>query len=315
MRPWEGRKVGLVLASGAARGWAHIGAIAALEEAGVRPALIAGTSIGAFVGAAYASGRIADLGELVREMDQRNVRTFLDMVFPRSGLIDGERLMALMRNRLFLPSFEELPLPFRSVATDLARGVEVVSGSGDLAAAVRASISIPGIFTPVERDGVVLVDGALLNPLPVSVARAMGAQFVIAVDLTRGMLDRNAPDLRPAAVPATLPRAVASGEGQDTWLRRMVEQGRDLFRPRQRVQYRKVRKGAAFPNIFEVLLSSFEVMEVQVVRTRLAIEPADLLIRPRVGGIGLMEFHRGEEAIDEGYRAARQALAGERKRG
>lgn len=306
----RGRKVALVLASGAARGWAHLGVIAALEEAGVKPALVAGTSIGAFVGACYASGRLPELRALVGEMDRKRVRSFLDMVFPRSGLLDGERLMELMRSRLFLPRFEDLPVPFRSVATDLARGVEVVSGSGDLPAAVRASISIPGIFTPVTREGSVLVDGALVNPLPVSVARAMGAEFIIAVDLTRGLLEggnRGAWGTAPASPLA--PPLAPDGE-REGWARRALEAGRDLFRGREKTQFRKVRSGGSIPNIFEVVLSSYQVMEVQVVRTRLAIEPADLLIRPAVGHIGLMEFHRGEEAVAAGREAVREALGG-----
>jgi NTE family protein len=301
----RGRKVGLALAAGAARGWAHLGVITALEEAGLAPDLVAGTSIGAFVGGCYASGRLEELTALVKEMDARRVRSFLDMVFPRSGLIDGGRLMDLMRSRLFLPRFEDLPVPFRSVATDLGRGVEVVSGSGDLAEAVRASISIPGIFTPVVRGGTLMVDGSLVNPLPVSVARAMGAEFVVAVDLTRGAPPGGD---REDAREASLPPPAGTGK-DDGWLRLAVERGRDLFRARHQVEYRKVRRGAPPPNIFEVVLSSFQVMEAQVVRTRLAIDPPDLLVRPRVGHVGLLEFHRHAETVAEGYRAAREALA------
>ncbi len=305
----RGRKVGIALASGAARGWAHLGVIEALGEAGIEPALAAGTSIGSFVGACWASGRLAELRALLAEMDQKRVLSFLDMVFPRSGLIDGERLGELMRKRLLAPRFEDLRVPFRSVATDLRRGVEVVSGAGDLPTAVRASISIPGIFTPVVRGGTLLVDGGMVNPLPVSVTRAMGAEFVIAVDLTAGLPSGRpgVPSVSPASIPAVPSESSPPGEGRWRWA---LEKARDIFRTREKVEFRSIRRGAPLPNIFDVVLSSFYVMEAQVVRTRLAIEPPDLLIRPQVGHIGLLEFHRHAETVAEGRRAAREALAG-----
>ncbi len=258
----EGKRVGVALASGAARGWAHIGALEVLEEAGVEVCCVAGTSIGALVGASWCSGKLPALRRVALSLTRKGMRNFYDLVFPRTGLIDGERLARLFREEVMAGSFEELAVPFRAVATDLRRGEEVVFSRGDLIGAVRASISIPGIFTPVVRGGVVLVDGVLTNPLPVSVARAMGAEAVIAVDLTYGLMaaEKEEP---PPVDPAGL---------------------------------------------FEVVGASYFVMESSLVRSRLQAEPADLLVRPRVGHIGPMEFHRAEEARVEGRRAMREAL-------
>ncbi len=177
------RCIGLALGGGAARGWAHVGVLEALDAAGIVPQCIAGTSIGALVGAVHASGGIDGVRSLVESIDWRRMLSLVDPVLPRTGLIDGRRLEELVRAHVRESRIEDLPIPFRAVATDLTHASEVVFDQGDVAEAVRASVSVPGLFTPVRLEDRTLVDGGLLNPVPVSVARKMGADFVIAVDI------------------------------------------------------------------------------------------------------------------------------------
>ncbi len=181
-------KIGLVLGSGSARGWAHIGVLQALEELAIRIDCVAGSSIGALVGAVYASRGIEQLKEVVVHLDRRQLLSLLDVGLRHAGLIDGKRVADELREQIRQPEIQGLNLPFRAVATDLNTGEEVVLDRGDVIEAVRASISIPGVFTPVARGDRLLVDGGLTNPVPVSLARALGADFVIAVDVNHHLL-------------------------------------------------------------------------------------------------------------------------------
>ena len=181
-------KIGLALGSGSARGLAHIGVTRALKDAGIHVDYVAGTSIGAAIGAVYASGKLDSLQDAYLAMDWKKIAYFFDVVFPKSGIIDGKKVADFMRDYVHSENIEDLPLPFKAVATELNSGEEVVLETGDVIEAVRASISVPGMFTPVRRDGRVLVDGGLVNPVPVNVARAMGADIVIAVDINHGIV-------------------------------------------------------------------------------------------------------------------------------
>lgn len=299
-------RVGVALGSGSARGLAHIGVLRALDEAGIRIAAIAGTSIGALVGAVYASGKLDRLESAVRDLDWKAVASFLDVVFPRSGLIDGRRIAAFVRRHARAEPIERLPLPFRAIATDLANGEEVVLGAGDLVEAVRASIAVPGILTPVRWNGRVLADGALTNPVPVSVARAMGADIVVAVDLNHGIVAaknfkprRGASRAKPAAdAPPGGAYAQAAG-----WVRREL-QGVAAAMPAMRAWF-----GAdPLPNVFEVLLAAINIMETRITETRLAMDKPDILVRPPLGAMSLMDFDRAGDAIAAGYAAMQAAL-------
>ena len=178
-------KIGLALGSGSARGLAHLGVIRAVQEAGIKVDYVAGTSIGALVGAVYAAGSIDSLESTFQKFDWKKMVSFFDVIFPKSGLIDGAKVRELVRALVHAEVIESLPIPFCAVATDIQSGEEVVIRQGDLIEAVRASIAVPGIFTPVRSNGLLLVDGGLVNPVPVSVVRAMGAEIVIAVDLNQ----------------------------------------------------------------------------------------------------------------------------------
>ncbi|MBW1955612.1 MAG: efflux RND transporter periplasmic adaptor subunit, partial [Deltaproteobacteria bacterium] len=198
------KNIGLALGSGSARGWSHIGVLRALAEAEIKIRYVAGTSIGSLVGAACALNKMDVLEDFARQLDWKQIVSFLDVTFPRSGLIDGKKISDFFRSHVREMNIEELPLRYCAVATDLATGREVVLNKGDLIEAIRASISVPGIFTPVKKKGRFLVDGGLVNPVPVSAVRKMGADYVIAVDLNHDIIDK-----RSAAGIASVDSSVA----------------------------------------------------------------------------------------------------------
>jgi NTE family protein len=180
--PEKLRKIGLALGSGSARGWSHIGVIRGLQEANIAIDIVCGSSIGALVGGAYAAGKLDEAEKLIRELASSDVLGFIEVPVPRSGLINSEKIADYLRERLGDPNIEDLPIPFAAVATDLTSGQEVWIRQGSLIEAIRASISMPGMFTPCFREGRLLVDGGLINPVPVSLCRSLGANTVIAVN-------------------------------------------------------------------------------------------------------------------------------------
>jgi NTE family protein len=278
--------VGLALGSGSARGWAHVGVIRALEQAGIRPDLVCGTSIGALVGAAYAAGELEHLEQWLLGLGFKDVIAFMDVSLS-SGLIKGERLMDFLRHNFVDRPLEELAMPFAAVATSLRTGAEVWLRHGSTLDAVRASIALPGLFAPALREGLVLVDGGLVNPVPVSLARAMGADVVIAVDLGSDILGRH---LRPH--PPVEPPAGEVGE----WIRKL--QGNlGAFISAHSPDEPKM------PSMLDVLTTSINIMQVRIARSRMAGEPPDLVVAPRLANFGLLDFHRAREAIEEGKRA------------
>jgi NTE family protein len=291
MSPTYPRPIGLALGSGSARGWAHIGVIRALDEAGIHPDLICGTSIGALVGAAYAAGDIDHLEDWVRRLGVRDVLSLMDVSLG-SGLLKGERLVEFFRDAFHDRPIEQLSRPFAAVATELDSGNEVWLRAGSTVEAVRASIALPGLFAPVLKDGRVLVDGGLVNPVPVSLARAMGARTVIAVDLSADMLARR---LRHHA-----PVDDIHGEPHD-WIGRLSAGFGTMFSNRGNDVH-------GLPSLLTVIEASINIMQVRIGRSRLAGDPPDVTVAPRLGALQLLEFHRAAEAIDEGRRAVHAVL-------
>lgn len=286
-------KLGLALGSGSARGWAHIGVIRALAEAGYVPDVVAGCSIGAFVGAAYADGDLDQLEQWVSGLAWKEVLGLLDVSFS-GGLIKGEKLFEFFQRHFVDHDFASLPMPFACVATDLATGREIWLREGSVASAVRASSALPGLFQPVVHDERLLVDGGLVNPVPVSLCRAMGADIVIAVDLGS---DRMGGSLRRKPDQAAPAGAAADGD-EPGWATRL----RKVFsRPRQS-------NGELLPSMAGVLSTSIHIMQMRIARSRLAGEPADVLLAPRLGHLALMDYHRGSEAIAEGRAAVIRML-------
>jgi NTE family protein len=302
-------KVGLALGSGSARGWAHIGVIRALTEAGIHVDYIVGTSIGALVGAVYASGGIGNLENVILQFDWKQIAYFFDVVLPKSGLLDGKRISAFIRRHVKEINIEELPIPFCAVATDLGTGNEVILKEGDIIEAVRASISVPGIFTPVKKNGTILVDGGLVNPVPVSVAREMGADFVIAVDLNHNIVGRKESKI------STPDSNFELLEKKNRLL--SVQKNKILEALNRRIEavdfpaLTQIRQWAArepLPSIFEVLITSSSIMETQITTTRLQTDPPDFLIQPDLAHIKFLEYNRARETIAEGYQEARVRL-------
>ena len=303
-------KIGLALGSGSARGWAHIGVIKALTEAGVRVDYIAGTSIGAVVGAVHASEKIGALENVVLQFDWKQIVSFLDVVFPKSGLIDGNKVADFVRSHVVPGNIEDLTLSFCAVSTDLATGSEVVIQEGDVIEAVRASISVPGIFTPVKKGDMVLVDGGLVNPVPVSVVREMGADFVIAVDLNHDIIGKKGvgKDSVFGSEKISLDREIGNNLTKKDIIMNALNRRVMSINVPALTQVKQWMAKDPMPNIFEVLVSSINIMETQITAARLKTDPPDILIQPALGHIKFLEFNRAEEAIAEGYREAKSKL-------
>jgi NTE family protein len=300
----SGPVIGLALGSGSARGLAHIGVIRAIEENGIHVHMVAGTSIGALVGAAYASGRLETLEQDFLNIDWKRIGALLDPVFPRSGLIDGRKIAGFVRSHVSLKPLEQLPIRFCAVATDLSNGQEVLIRDGDVIDAVRASISVPGIFSPVRRRGRILVDGGLANPVPVSAVRALGADIVIAVDLNHDIVAGKRRQRSPRSG-GTKKGALARLGGKNyAWAARRIGEGLRASRSPAIKGIREWLEKERLPGMVEVLLGSLHIMQVQVTESRLHVERPDILIRPPLSSVRLLEFDRAEELITIGYRSA-----------
>lgn len=296
--------VGLALGRGAARGWSHIGVLETLLGAGIEPRVVAGTSIGALVGAAYACERLADLTAWAQAIDWRTIAGMLDVRVANGGLIDGARVQRALRELGMDKSIENLPTKFAAVATDLADGREIWLQSGPVDAAIRASIALPGIFSPSLVEGKWLADGGLVNQIPVSTCRALGADFVIAVGLGDGMLAKRAAGLSPAAAE----EAAAAQRGR---LMEMVAQMPGPIREQAvRILPQLLPGGPKSPGYFDVLANALNIMQDRITRSRLAGEPPHAMISPQVAHIKLMDFHRAGDAIAAGRAAAEKALDG-----
>jgi NTE family protein len=302
------QRVGLALGAGGARGWAHLGVLRRLTDLGVPIDCVAGTSAGALVGAVYLTGQLDLLEDLSRHLDWRQTaKLFFEVNFPRSGLLTGRNIMHLLQELIPVDKIEALKRPFAAVATDLDANREVVFTQGSLSNAIRASISIPGIFTPVRSNSRNLVDGALVNPLPVSVLRETGADRVIAVDvnLRSGMGEAVPKDTATSQRPSvTPPKAMA--ELVDRIRERLPDLSQQTARVNALVRKWKHRSGEL--SIFEVLTQATRIFENQITRSRLLTDPPDILIQPAVGDIATLDFTRGPQAIAAGCRAVDEKL-------
>ena len=293
------RSLGLVLGAGAARGWAHIGALQELEALGLRPDVVVGSSIGSLVGGCYAAGKLDRLEGFARSLTRRRVFGLIDFSFAGYGLIAGERLRSRLEAELGSARIEDLPVRYAAVATEVGAGHEVWLQRGLLTEAIRASYALPGVFEPVRVEGRWLFDGAIVNPVPISVARALGAERVIALNISSDALGRGtaiaepfgpAEPTAPVAEPANEPGGFVA-----RWWR-----GPPPSEPRREPA----------PGFVTSMVNAFDILQDRIMRSRLAGDPPDALVQIRTGKIGMFEFHRADELIAIGREAVRKA-AGE----
>lgn len=298
--------VGIALGSGAARGWAHVGVLRGLVESGIRPTIICGTSIGAVVGGAFAADALDAFERWVKQLDRRQVAAYLDVRL-RGGLVRARRVFEAMAGEIPDRDIASLPRTFAAVATDLATGNEVWLRRGRLYDALRASVALPGLVSPVRSEGRWLVDGGLVNPVPVSVCRALGADTVIGVDLNTTLVGRRF----RAAVPEPDSDRRDDGESQPPGgfdhMRAAVQRVAGDLRQRLIGDASSARNET--PSILDVVANSINIMQIRVTRSRMAGDPPDILVAPRLPDFGLFDFDRAEQAVEAGRRAVIQALA------
>ena len=318
--------IGIALGSGAAKGFAHIGVLKVLDEMGIKPHVIAGTSMGAFVGAAYAGGKLDQLESWVRLLDNWKVFSLLDINWTLGGgVLGGIKPFRAFFEEFEFENIEDLPLPFTAIATDLHSGQEIWLQEGNLQDAVSASCSIPGLLSPKALSGRWLVDGAVVNPVPVDVCRAMGATCVIAIDVTEDgapLLDRERGEVKRIVSEKTgddemleladesaemshaePPENVAKEDHHANGLARLLEQGRE-----QLTQFRELRNRPRVspPGMFDTMHQAMDILERRHKRTKMMGSPPDVLIMPKVGGISGMEYSRAAEAVAAGEHEARR---------
>lgn len=293
-------RIGLALGGGVARGWAHIGALRALRRYGIEPDVVAGASVGALVGGVYLAGRLSALEEWARRLTKLRIASYLDLKLSSGGLIGGHHLVAEMKKYIGDIRIETLTTPFVAVATDLVTGHEIWLREGPLVESMRASFSLPGVFPPMHIDDKWLVDGALVNPVPVSVCRALGCDMVIAVNLSADIIGKAR---KPGA-------QIPTAAGFD--LLTLLEAPAPHYVPPpsalNALTRRIFKRDYEGPSLFGVMVSSFSIITDRVTRSRLAGEPPDVHITPRLGHIGLLEFDRADEAIAEGEASVERVL-------
>lgn len=294
-------KIGLALGSGSARGWAHIGVIHELKKLGIKPDIVCGSSIGALVGASMACGQLETLEKWLRDLTVSDIIKLVDLSLTGSGLIQGNKLSQAFCDFVDDVDIETLHPNYGAVATDLDAGREVWFRSGSLLTAVRASIALPGLFPPVQDHGRWLVDGGLVNPVPVSMCRAMGADVVIAVNLNSELIGNKArATSRENRLALNLP--------QNELLQNIANA---LAPIKERIGniLPADNKTERPPGMFGAMTASIDIMQDRITKSRLAGDPPDILISPHLAHMGLLEFDRSEEAIEEGAAAVERALA------
>jgi NTE family protein len=328
------KKIGLALGAGSARGLSHIGVLRAFEDAGIRPAFIAGTSIGSMMGAAYCSGNLDKMESFMRSMSMRKMLSYCDFMLPRQALMEGEKIMGLIHELIPVTNFNELEIPFKAVACDIHSGEQIVLDTGDVHAAVRASISLPGIFLPVYNNGRWLVDGGLVNPVPVSVVREADVDMVIAIDLNSEVLDANGHKkdkkskkqlkndrsklLKEKAearkkVDIDLVETAQSDRKEENWITealgtRYKEMERSFKDTVNKWMDDDKKAKPEGPSIFDALAFSIDIMSVQITKRNFELNPADHVIIPEVGHLGLFDYDAAEPTIDDGYEKAEQLI-------
>lgn len=282
--------LGVALGGGGARGFAHLGVLRTLRAHGIEPTVVTGTSIGALVGAAFACDVLDKFEEVAKRIRARDILSLLSPAWTVRGLFNGDNAVQKLSDLIPVKTIEEMPRRFAAVATDLQRSELVTFTSGDVGRALRASMAVPGVFTPVIEGDRILVDGGILDPVPVAAARALGAERVIAVDLFRaegmGPLRHRRPFLTTES--SAIPRALSR------------------LRPRTRRPVEGAPRNLR--TIFDVMVRTLAVSQAHLTTLKLERCPPDLIIAPKVGETGLADFHRAEKVSEAGERACQEAL-------
>ncbi|WP_445503155.1 patatin-like phospholipase family protein [Microvirga sp. G4-2] len=291
-------RIGLALGGGAARGWSHIGVLRVLEEAGIVPDVIAGCSIGAVVGGCYAAGKLDELEAFALSLTKRRVMGLLDFHFSGAGLIAGGRLQRLLDQDLTDRRVETLPIKFCTIATELTSGHEIWLTRGPLVQAMRASYALPGVFDPVLIKGRWLMDGALVNPIPITAARALGADLVICVNLNGEVRVRGTVIQSYDAEPTT----------DEQEIEEVIEDAPRKWSLFSASRAEKQRKPPNAPGMATVMVDAFNITQDRIARSRLAGDPPDIMVAPKLAKMGLFEFHRAQECIALGRQATERAL-------
>ncbi len=295
--------IGIALGAGAARGWSHIGVLLELNAHGIYPDVVAGTSIGGVVGGSYAAGKLQEIAHFARNLTKKRVLSMMDVSFSGVSFLGGDRLRRELEREFSGRRFDELDKRFATVATEFGTGHEIWLTKGNVADAIRASYALPGIFEPVKINGRWLFDGALVNPIPVTLCRALGAEIVIAVNLVGDTTFRGTVLPDPLSMETTLEQSFGAPAAERSTLGARIFGGmggnlRRLFGKRE--------DGA--PGIANAMMDAFNIAQGRISRSRLAGDPPDVLINARLGKFGLFDFHRADELIAVGREATRRAL-------
>lgn len=278
-------RIGLALGSGSARGWSHIGVIKALCKLGVEPDIVCGCSIGALVGASYCSGNLEKLEDWLLKLTKMEVARFLELNWSMNGFVDADHLQSFLKSYVCdeKVSIEDLDKTFAAVSTDLEKGREIWFTSGPVLQAVWASMSLPGLFPPIQNEGRWLIDGGLVNPVPVSICRALGADIVIAVNLNGDIVGKHL---------AKKPEVEVNYGIADRFIKSIKEYSESIF-PENNDEEKS-------PGLFDAIAGSINITQDRITRSRMAGDPPDILLAPKLSKIGLLEFHRASTAIEEG---------------
>ena len=290
-------KIGLALGSGAARGWAHIGVIKALEKENIPIHFISGSSVGSYVGAVYSGGGFESLKEFALSMDRKKVLSYIDVVFPRSGLINGKNATKLYSMHTEIMGFDELPIPIKMVATDMDTGEKLILDKGNIPESIRASCSIPGIFTPVKMGNRWVIDGGLIDPVPVSVVKAMGADIVIAVDLNSGVINDHKKKIEKNIDNDKQRKAEARNEIVNQLFSKYDQAGK-LMKNKLNSWFNQ---SESSPHIINIIGSAIGIMQAQITKNNLEIDCPDVLIQPQLAGVKMFDYDQAERSINEGY--------------
>ena len=288
-------KIGLALGGGGAKGFAHIGILNELDKAGITVDVIAGTSVGALVGAVYAAGQLSELEKTARGVKLTDIPGLLSPAWSLSGFFSGKNALEVLSNILASERIEDLRLPFAAISADLNSAEVVTMTSGNLQQALRASFSIPAIFTPIIVGDRILVDGGTLEPVPVRAARELGADFVIAVDLFgNNQIPRKAEDSEGS-------RSAAASIASSAWsyLKNLSE----------KLPRREGRESTPSGNIVSIIEQTLAIGQIELTRLRLRQYPPEVLIQPPVRDIGLLDFHRGTDGVARGAQAFKEQLS------